>query len=63
MTVKELREFLETCPQDIQVVIVAPSDKITTPVRYSIITDIAQTKPYSCHDEPKYPDVVEIAIG
>lgn len=54
MTVRELREFLETCNQDIQVVVV--SDVVNG------ILSVEQVQPYSCHDEPEYPEVVEIVI-
>ena len=62
MTVRELREFLETCDQDIQVVGVKESEDLKIPTMYSIL-NVKQVKPYSCHDEPEYPEVVEIEIG
>lgn len=60
MTVRELREFLETCEQDIQVVVINGGYPLTNCVRG--ICSVEQVKPYSCHDEPEYPNVVEIAV-
>ena len=62
MTVRELRTFLETCKQDIQVVGVKADENLRVPIVYSILS-VEQVKPYSCHDEPEYPEVVEIEIG
>lgn len=62
MTVRELREFLETCDQDIQVVGVKESEDLKIPTMYSVL-NVEQVKPYSCHDEPEYPEVVKIEIG
>ena len=62
MTVRELREFLETCDQDIQVVAVKEGECLNLPYICSI-RHAEQVKPYSCHDEPEYPEVVELEIG
>ena len=62
MTVRELREFLSECNQDIQVVGVKLDDYSGVPIRYGVVS-VEQVKPYSCHDEPEYPEVVEIEIG
>lgn len=52
MTVKELREYLEKCDQDIQVVVIDSCIKG--------IASVKQVKPISMHDELEYPNVVEI---
>lgn len=62
MTVKELKEFLETCNQDLQIVGVKLDDYSGLPIQYGVLS-VEQVKPYSCHDEPEYPEVVEIEIG
>lgn len=62
MTVRELREFLETCNQDIQVVGIKEDEDLKIPVTYSILS-VEQVKPYSFHDEQEWPEIVEIEIG
>lgn len=61
MTVRELRKFLETCDQDIQVTVIAPDDELGFSVCYGV-ANVKQIKPYSLHDEPEWPNVVEIEI-
>ena len=60
MTVRELKEFLETCNQDIQVIIAENTGSFN--VIHSI-SSVEQVKPISLHDEPEYPEVVEIAVN
>lgn len=54
MTVRELKEILERCDPDIQAVIIDKKNVVLG------IESVEQVKPYSCHDEPDYPEVVEI---
>lgn len=54
MTVRELKEILERCDPDIQAVIIDKKNVVLG------IESVEQVKPYSCHDEPEYPKVVEI---
>ena len=62
MTVRELREFLETCDQDIQVTVIVPDDELGFGVCYGV-ANVKQIRPYSFHDEPECPYTVEIRIG
>ena len=57
MTVRELKEILDKCNPDNQVVVIGKEDVILS------IVSVRQIKPYSCHDEPEYPEVVEIKAG
>lgn len=54
MTVKELKEILDKCNPDIQVVVINKT--------IHGIDSVKQIKPHSFHDEPEYPDVVEIRV-
>ena len=62
MKVKELISILTTCDPDIQVVISQKGRNDSFSVCYGI-KSVAQVKNNSLHDEPKWPDTVEINIG